>query len=105
MKKGIPSWIREENDCVLLFLHAQPGAKREGIVGVYADKLKIALATPPVDGKANKALTAFLSKKLSTPKKNIEILSGEFSREKKVKINSVSFEEVLTELASGLADD
>lgn len=100
MDKTIPSWIKINPDqSITLYIHAQPGAKREGVVGVYGDKLKIALSTPPVDGKANKALVTFFSRQLGIPKKNVQIVSGDFSREKKISIHGLTLESVLLSLS------
>ncbi|MBR2373477.1 MAG: YggU family protein [Lentisphaeria bacterium] len=69
---------------IYISLHIQPGAKREGITGLFGSSLKIALNAPPVDGKANSALLKFLSSKLGLPKGNIELCSGASSRDKRI---------------------
>ena len=58
------TWLQARGDAVLLTLHIQPGAKKTEVVGLHGDALKIRLASPPVDGKANEALIAFLAEKL-----------------------------------------
>lgn len=78
----LPVWLSEKDQDIVLRLHAQPGAKRTSVVGLYGDKLKIAIATPPVDGKANQAIIAFLAKTLGVSKSKISLISGETSREK-----------------------
>lgn len=50
---------------IRLTLHIQPGAKHTRIVGLYGEALKISLAAPPVDGKANQALLRFLAEELA----------------------------------------
>ena len=77
---------------VYITLHIQPGARREGVAGLFGTSLKIALNAPPVDGKANAALIRFLADRLSIPKKNIEICSGASSRDKRVFAAGVSLE-------------
>jgi uncharacterized protein (TIGR00251 family) len=79
---------------VYVALHIQPGAKREGVAGLFGTSLKIALNAPPVDGKANAALIRFLADRLNVPKKNIEICSGASSRDKRVFISGVTLEKV-----------
>jgi uncharacterized protein (TIGR00251 family) len=83
-------WLRADGDGVVLNLHIQPGAKRTETAGLYGDALKIRLAAPPVDGKANDALIAFLAKTLGVPKSRIELVSGQTSRAKRVRIGGVS---------------
>jgi len=54
-------WLREEDGAVVLALHVQPGAKRTQAEGAHGDALKVRLAAPPVDGKANAELVRFLA--------------------------------------------
>ena len=56
--------------------------------------VKIKVTSPPVEGKANKAVIALLSKKLNVPKRNVEIVSGEKSRNKKIRIYGKTLSEV-----------
>jgi uncharacterized protein (TIGR00251 family) len=77
-----------------LAVRAQPGAKRTAITGVYGEgataQLKIAVQSPPVEGRANVALIAFLAETFSLPKNQIEIVSGELSRSKVFLLHGVS---------------
>ncbi len=82
------SWIIAKNDgAVLLKIYVQPGASRNEIVGVHNDVLKLRLTTPPVDGKANKAVLAFLAKTLGCPKSSLSLKSGHRNRNKVVVID------------------
>ena len=76
--------IRSNGSGVFLSCHVQPGAKRTAVSGVYGSSLKIALAAPPVDGKANKELCVFLAKKLGLAKSAVTLVSGQTSRDKVV---------------------
>ena len=78
---------------VYIALHIQPGAKREGVAGLFGTSLKIALNAPPVDGKANTALLRFLANKLGVPRKNIELCSGASSRDKRVFVSGINIEQ------------
>lgn len=71
---------------LILQLHVQPGAKKTEVAGLHGDALKIKLAAPPVEGKANLMLTKFLAKRFTVPLKHIILLSGEHSRHKLVRI-------------------
>jgi len=64
----------------------QPRSAMNKIVGLVEDRLKLKLKAPPVDGAANKMCMHFLSKMLHVPKTNIEILSGQTSRKKNIRI-------------------
>ena len=72
-----------------LKLYIQPGAKTTQVSGLHDGALKIRLAAPPVEGKANAALLAFLAKRFGCAKREITLLSGELSRHKVVQINRV----------------
>lgn len=85
-----PSWLTVKNQDVIIDIHAQPGAKRSAVVGEHGGRLKIAIASPPVDGKANSALIAFLAKTLGVSKSSVSILSGETSRRKRLIVHRIS---------------
>ncbi len=80
------SWLRQTETKLTLTLYIQPGAKKTEIAGLHDDALKIRLAAPPVDGKANAALIAFLAKWLDHPKSLISLKSGQTSRRKIIEI-------------------
>ena len=93
------SWHRNEGDAVILTLHVQPGAKRSEISGLHGDALKIRLAAPPIDGRANEALLRFIADLFAVPLRNVELLRGAQSRHKMVKItgSAVSADSLLQE--------
>ena len=68
-------------------VHAQPGAKRSAVVGLHGERLKVRIAAPPIDGRANDALVAFLAEALGVPRSRIRVVKGESSREKRVAID------------------
>ena len=78
------SWIDQHKDGVILLLHCQPGAKVSRVVGEHGERLKISLNAPAVDNKANDVLIGWLSERLNVPRKQIELLSGHTSRQKRV---------------------
>lgn len=83
------SWLREDDGDVVLTLHIQPGAKRTEVAGTHGEALKIRLAAPPVDGKANEALIAFVAKALGVPKSRVELISGQTARAKRVRVAGI----------------
>jgi uncharacterized protein (TIGR00251 family) len=64
------------------------------VTGVHANAAKIALTAPPVDGKANEALVAFLAEALRLPRARVAIVAGAASRAKTVRITGKSAAEV-----------
>ena len=81
-------WLRQDREGFVLALHIQPGAKQTAIVGLHGDALKIRLAAPPVDGKANAALIDYLAERLGIARSALEILSGQQARSKRVRIRA-----------------
>lgn len=71
---------------VVLELHVQPGAKKTEFAGMHGARRKLRLAAPPVDGKANAALIAFIAAEYGVPKRNVTIDAGEHSRQKRVTV-------------------
>ena len=78
-----------------LSLHVQPGALKSECAGLHGEALKIRLAAPPVDGKANEALLRFLAQRLAIPRQQISLKSGQTSRQKVVEIESVTAERLV----------
>lgn len=83
-------WLHSDGDGVILDLHIQPGAKKTEVVGRHGDALKIRLAAPPVDGKANAALVAFIAAKVGAGRTAVELVSGLTSRAKRVRVAGIS---------------
>ena len=85
--------IREVEDGIVVSVKVQPNASRDRVVGEYGDQLKIAVTVAPEKGKANKVVIKVLSRLLGVKSSDIEILSGETSRDKKVLIRNISEED------------
>jgi uncharacterized protein (TIGR00251 family) len=66
-----------------------PRAKKNEIVGVEGDALKVRLTAPPVEGKANAVLVEFLAEVLGVRRANVEIVAGETARRKIVRVRGV----------------
>ncbi len=73
-------------DGILLDLHIQPRASRNEVCGRHGDALKVRLTSPPVDGAANRLCREFLAELFGVPRSAVEIVSGETSRRKRVRI-------------------
>ena len=74
----------------IITIYLQPGAKKSEVVGFHNGNIKIKVNSPPVEGKANDALIQFLSDFLDIPKSFIELIAGQKSRIKKLKITGIS---------------
>ena len=73
---------------ITLGIHAQPGAKKTEVAGVHGDCLKVRLAAPAVEGKANAALIVFFAEAFGVPQRNIALIRGENGRRKTLRIAS-----------------
>jgi uncharacterized protein (TIGR00251 family) len=74
---------------VILEVYVQPGASRSAFAGMHGDRVKIRLAAPPVEGKANAALIEFLAAHYGVPKRSVRIAAGLRSRRKRVVIDGL----------------
>jgi uncharacterized protein len=75
---------------LILALHVQPGAKRSEFAGRHGERIKLRLAAPAVEGKANAALIEFIAAYFGVPRRNVRIISGLKSRSKRVAIEGVA---------------
>ena len=82
----MPIWLKQSPTGITLNLYCQPGAKVTKVVGLHDGCLKISLQAPAVENKANEFLLAWLSKQLKIPQKQIQFVSGQNSRKKRIEI-------------------
>jgi len=86
------SWRREDGTALVLALHVQPGSSRTEIAGTHGTagdaRLKLRLAAPPVDGKANAELLRYLAEAFGVPLRQVVLVRGATSRQKSVRIES-----------------
>jgi uncharacterized protein (TIGR00251 family) len=81
-----PGWARRAANGWTLAVRVQPGAKRSGVAGLHGDRLKIRIAAPALDGRANEALLVFVADRLGLPRRNVSLVSGDRSRDKLIAI-------------------
>lgn len=74
---------------VMLSVHAQPGARRTEIVGRHGDAVKIRVAAPPVDDRANEALVAFVAEVFGLRRSAVSVRSGGSSRHKRLRLAGI----------------
>ncbi len=79
-------WYRRNGDILTLTLHIQPGAKRTEVAGLHGEALKIRLAAPPIEGRANEALLKFIAESFAVPLRQVELKQGGQSRHKVVAV-------------------
>lgn len=99
--EALPAWLSERADGCVVTVHAQPGARGAGVVGEHGDALKIRIDSPPIEGRANLALIAFLAERVGVPKSSLRLLSGDSSRRKRVLIAGVRAVDVIRTLIAG----
>ena len=93
MQHELPIWIErsaKDSSVYGMMIYCQPGAKKTEVQGLHDGRLKIRLAAPPVEGKANDALIAWVSKLIRLPQHSIRLVSGELSRVKRLELSGLS---------------
>ena len=83
-------WKWHDKDLELR-LYIQPGAKNTQLTGLHDNQLKIRLAAPPIDGKANQELIAFISTIFKVPKSQVKLHKGATSQNKTLIVQSLSY--------------
>lgn len=68
----------------MLALHIQPGARKSEVAGIHGTSLKLRIQAPPVEGRANEAVIAFVAERLGVRRASVRIASGDTSREKRL---------------------
>ncbi len=86
------AWCTAADSGVLIRVKAVPGASRDQITGLLGDRLKIRVAAPPEEGKANQAICLLIAKALGVGKRDVSVESGHSNPEKTIRANGVSCE-------------
>ncbi|AXF85134.1 hypothetical protein DTO96_100854 [Ephemeroptericola cinctiostellae] len=97
-------YLQERGGDVWLQVHVQPGAKHTAWAGEYGERIKIRLNAPPVEGRANTALTVWLAQQFGCVARNVVVLKGELSRTKTVCFSGMAgqYEEMRDRIALAL---
>lgn len=94
-------FVRPSKGGVLIRLRVSPGAKTSSLKGLYGDSaVKLSVAAPPVDGKANAEVECFLAELLGVAPSGVAIVQGVSSRDKSVFVRGSTEDEVLARLGS-----
>ena len=94
----LPKFLTLQKGGVSLAIKLQPRASSDEIGEPVGDELRIRVTAPPVDSAANEALLRLLAEALDCPRGNVELIRGNTSRRKVVKVHGVTVESVLARL-------
>ena len=90
--------LQEKDGAVTFRVRVQPRASRDGVAGEHNGALKLRISAPPVDGKANEACRRLIAKLVGISPSAVEIISGESSRDKVIRVHNVSAEHMQARL-------
>jgi uncharacterized protein (TIGR00251 family) len=95
--------VQERAEGCILPVRAQPGSKKAGVVGEHGGALKIAVTSPPQDGRANKALSSAIRDLFNLRASEVELLSGASSRDKRFLLRGMKKQQLEPLLATLLS--
>jgi len=98
MNININDYFKITGKDIVIKVKIIPGSSKNKIIGVYNNSLKITITAPPVEGKANKKCITYIAKCFDVAKSKIEIISGQTSKNKLIKIYDISQREFLDKL-------
>jgi len=87
-----------DGEAIVVSVHVQPGAGRSAVVGRHGAALKLRVAAPPLDGRANTAAAALLASSVDVPERNVTLVSGERSRLKRFRVTGAEPAELAARL-------
>lgn len=97
----MPIQIDNREGRLFLRLRVTPKARQDRITGEHGGALKLQVKEPPEKGRANEGVIRLLSKTLEISAREIELVSGHASQDKRVAISGISESELLARLAAG----
>ena len=97
---SLPPYLRVQPDGVWLSIKLQPRASANEIGEALGNELRVKVTAPPVDSAANEALIRFLADKLDCARNQVELVRGQTSRHKVIKLHGLTAEEVAGKLSS-----
>jgi uncharacterized protein (TIGR00251 family) len=90
--------LKEKEGAVTIRVRVQPRAPKTEIVGEHDGAIKLRIAAPPIDGRANEECRRYLAKLLKVSATSVEIISGESSRDKVIRVSNMSARRILEAL-------
>src|ERR1044072_6850067 len=97
---SLPPYLRSQVDGVLLSIKLQPRASANEIGEALGNELRVKVTAPPVDSAANEALVRFLAEQLGCARNRVELVRGQTSRHKLIKLHGMTVEEVARKLGA-----
>ena len=102
MTPDLSAAVRDVPGGVELSVFCQPKAARSALIGMHGGALKAKVKAPPVEGRANRALLDLLAGALGVPRGRLTLVSGEQSRNKRVRVDGVDAESALAAILVAL---
>jgi len=94
--------VRDTPSGATIPIRVQPGAKKTAITGIYSEgetaAIKLSMAAPPIEGRANEAVIEFFAELFGVPKRQVIILFGETSRSKVIQVTGRTSPEIMKSL-------
>lgn len=87
-------WYRRDpaEGVLIISIHVQPRARRTEVVGIHGESLKVRVAAPALENRANEVLIAFVAERFGVARRDVTLLSGEKSREKRLAVRSATLD-------------
>ena len=94
--------LEEKDGAVLLHVKVVPNSSRTQIAGTLGNALKIKVAQPPEDGKANRAVEELLAETLGLPKTSVTVVAGHTRPQKTIRLQQITADAALERLTAAL---
>ena len=94
----MPLELTQGKNGVFLSIHVSTGSSKNSIDGLFGNKLKVKIKSPPVDGKANEEIISYFAEFFGLPKRSVQIVKGATSKSKVLFLEGLTKETVLANL-------
>ncbi len=95
--------VTADGDAVVVAVHVQPRAGRTAVVGRHGDAIKVRVAAPPVDDRANTATIALVAEMFDIPANGVTVVAGERSRLKRLRVTGIDHETAVERVEQAVA--
>jgi uncharacterized protein (TIGR00251 family) len=101
---GVSELVVADGDGIAVNVHVQPRAGRTALVGTHGDALKLRVAAPPVDDRANRAVAELLAEVLGVKAQKVELVTGDRTRVKRFRVGGIERDDAVQRLERALED-